>query len=78
MNVYSKIDKKDSNDLQKTTTALKEAFQEERYVWSIRVYYKPRLVVLTRCKYYRKNVFPHYYSLMLRAYDSSPYCFSFS
>ena len=78
MNVYSKIDKKDSNDLQKTTTALKEAFQEERYVWSIRVYYKPRLAVLTRCKYYRKKVFPHYYSLMLRAYDSSAYWFSFS
>ena len=78
MDVYSKTDKKDSNNLRKTTTALKEAFPEERYVSSIRRYYKPRLAVLTRCKYYRKKVFPHYYSLMLRAYDSSAYWFSFS
>ena len=73
MGVYSKIDKNDSNDLRKTTTALKEAFQEERHVCSIRGYYKRRFAVLTRCKYYRKKVFPHYYSLMLRAYDSSAY-----
>ena len=69
MGANSKIDKKDNKDLRKTAMVLKEAFQE-RYVWSIRGYHKPRFAVLTKCKYYRKKVFPHYYSFMLRAYDT--------
>ena len=65
----SKIDKKDNKDLRKTAMVLKEAFQK-RYVSSIRGYHKPRIAVLTKCKYYRKKVFSHYYSFMLRAYDT--------
>ena len=69
MGANSKIDKKDNKDLRKTAMVLKEAFQE-RYVWSIRGYHKPRFAVLTKCEYYRKKAFPHYYSFMLRAYDT--------